>query len=76
MIYFVQGVGDDERAHIAKEQDRRTILLYRHYGTLCGARIRAGLWGIRDELPKGARLCEACAQRALPTARLSIIDSP
>ena len=69
MLYFVQGDGDDRRAHVAKCGDPREMLLYQHYDTVCGARIRPYLWGVRNELGD-ARLCDDCA-RALG---LSIVD--
>ena len=68
-LYFVQGSGAHQRAHVAKAKTRREVLLYRHYGTVCGARIRPNLWSLRDELGE-ARLCEACAE----AMGLSIMD--
>ena len=71
MLYFVQGDGDNRRAHVAKCSDPREMLLYRHYTAACGARIDPRWWSVQDN-PAGARLCEGCAR----AKGLSIMDSP
>ena len=52
-LYFVQGSGKYQRAHVAKATTRREVVLMRHYGTACGARIRPNLWSLRAQLDKG-----------------------
>ena len=70
-LYFVQGSGKHERAHVAKATTRREVVLMRHYGTACGALIRPNLWSLRAKLDKGTALCEACAK----AKGLSIMDA-
>ena len=69
-LYFVQGSGKHERAHIAKGKSRREVLVYYHYGTACGARVSSYHWSLRDDLGT-ATLCEACAK----AKGLSIMDA-
>ena len=69
-LYFVQGSGKHERAHVAKASTRREVLVYYHYGTACGAVIHPHLWSLRDDLGT-ARLCPDCARES----GLSIMDA-
>ena len=70
-LYFVQGSGKHERAHIATASTRREVMLYAHFDAACGARVSSYHWSLRDDLPKAARLCEACAK----AKGLSIMDA-
>ena len=69
-LYFVQGSGKHERAHIAKAGTKREVLVYAHFDAACGARVSSYHWSLRDELGT-ATLCEACAK----AKGLSIMDA-
>lgn len=60
MIYFAQGRGRMVRVHIARVQDRETILLKGRYQTLCGATISPKKWGLAENLPARTRICGKC----------------